>query len=217
MSKDSLHELHYGRILSFSDGVFAFAITLLVLKIDVPILPSGVSNLVLTQYLFSEWPQFVIYALTFLLVGNYWTVHHRMYSHIHRYDYKLLWMNIILLMFIAFLPFTTELYGDFVDNEAPFIIYAGTMATIGIIQAYIWHYATYKNRLVEGLTEKRKHLFLAKNLSIPFICIFAIVVSFLSPQIAPWLLLLIFLTRPIFIYVENKWGIKEGSIFPQSV
>src|SRR5579875_3582714 len=96
------------RLLTLSDGVFAIAITLLVLSITVPKVDSG-----LWAALRHQWPQYLSYVESFLIIGIIWAQHHQMFRHIERVDHTFLLINIVFLMWIASLPFPTELLGNY--------------------------------------------------------------------------------------------------------
>ena len=99
------------RLVGFSDGVFAIAITLLIQNVELP--KSTESAAVGMSRFLGVWPDILSYIISFLVIGNYWIVHHDMFNDIDRYDRKLLWLNVIYLMFIAFIPYSTSLIGDF--------------------------------------------------------------------------------------------------------
>jgi len=92
-----------GRLVAFSDAVFAIAITLLVLEIK---LPADYTNLL--HELLALWPSYLAYALTFLFIGQVWANHHVMFDHIHVADRVILLLNTLLLMIVAFLPFASS-------------------------------------------------------------------------------------------------------------
>jgi uncharacterized membrane protein len=89
------------RIAFFSDAVFAIAMTLLVVQLSVPSGPAGD----LGHALRSRGSKSFAFGLTFLVIGQYWLAHHRVFRHIRRYDLGLLWLNLVYLLGIAFLPF----------------------------------------------------------------------------------------------------------------
>ena len=91
-----------GRIEAFSDGVIAVAITLLILDIHVPDVQTG-----LLQALLNQWPTYLGYVTSFLVITIFWANHHNMFRHIYQVDYALLLINAFFLMCIAFIPFAT--------------------------------------------------------------------------------------------------------------
>ena len=101
------------RVEAFSDGVFAIAITLLVLEIGVD--PADFDHL--WQALADEWPSYLAYVTSFLTVGGVWLAHHRLFSHLRYVDPMLMRLNILLLMVASFLPFPTGLLAEAFDVD----------------------------------------------------------------------------------------------------
>ncbi|WP_066384627.1 TMEM175 family protein [Halalkalicoccus paucihalophilus] len=126
------------RLLGFSDGVFAIAITLLILNIELP--ESTGSVAVGISQLLEIWPDILSYVISFLVIGNYWIGHRGIFDDVESYDGTLLWLNIIYLMFIAFIPFSTSLIGEF-PGSVPVIVYAGTITLTSIALTVLWRYA----------------------------------------------------------------------------
>ena len=137
------------RLMGFSDGVFAIAITLLILNIEVP-KSTGVAAVAVSQIV-DEWPDVLSYVISFLVIGNYWIVHNDIFGDVERYDRKLLWLNVIYLMFVAFIPFSTSLIGDF-PGGVPVMIYAGTLTLTSVVLAVLWRYA-WSSDLLDGTVD----------------------------------------------------------------
>src|SRR5581483_2286366 len=95
------------RLISLSDGIFAFAMTLLAINVELPTFTANSTVDEVTQHVVALLPQFFIFATSFLLVALYWTVHRRTFRYIVRSDTTLTWLNILQLLFVAFLPVAT--------------------------------------------------------------------------------------------------------------
>jgi uncharacterized membrane protein len=150
-----MEEKETGRVEAFSDGVFAVAITLLVLNIKIPGLGLSPSNLPndpqLWSLLIKEWPMFAAYATSFATIGVMWLNHHRLYSHIKRTDTGLLLLNLLLLVVIVFIPVPTALISEYLvqpDQHAAALLYSGTMVILAVCYNLLWRYASYHNRLL---------------------------------------------------------------------
>ncbi|MEV4823329.1 TMEM175 family protein [Micromonospora sp. NPDC049274] len=126
-----------GRLVAFSDGVFAIAVTLLVLEIQPPkdfgrLLP-GLGAL---------WPSYLGYALSFLLIGQVWVNHHVMFDRVRHVDRPVLFLNTLLLMVIAFLPFSTSLLADALRAEQGLriavVVYGSTLWVAAALFNVIW-------------------------------------------------------------------------------
>ncbi len=107
------------RLESFSDGVFAIVITLLVLSIKIP----TVSYRDLPDDLIALLPSIGVYVLSFILIGMYWVFHHYTFRMLREVDGVLIWLNILFLLFLSFLPFPTTLMGRYPFQAVPVLIY----------------------------------------------------------------------------------------------
>jgi uncharacterized membrane protein len=128
------------RIVFFSDAVIAIAITLLILDIRLPE-AAGEAALDLNQQLLALWPRGLGWAVSFWVIALYWVAHHRSYRYIQRYDRRLMYLNFLFLMFIAFMPFPTSLLFTNGIRTSSVILYGGTAAGMGLSLAALWIYA----------------------------------------------------------------------------
>jgi uncharacterized membrane protein len=193
--------LNTNRIEAFSDGVFAVAITLLVLNLQVPQLAASVVSRELVAKLIELWPKLLIYVLSFVIVGIYWVAHHNSFHYIKRSNRTLLWLNLLLLLFIVFIPFPTALVGEYPEQQVSVVIYGSTLVITGLVLQLLWWYATSKYRLVDR--EIDPHLVkraTRRNLAAPLIYLLAIGASFLSVQIS----LIIFILVPLYYIFPGR-------------
>jgi uncharacterized membrane protein len=187
------------RVVNFSDGVFAFAATLLVLKIDLPTLSqTDLTSARITHELFSLWPQYFANIISFLIIGYYWLTHHAVFGLVKKYDQTIIWLNILFLIFLSFLPFPVDLFGDFGNSEVIIIFYSASLSLVGFILAAIWIYASYKNKLIEANMSKHQVFYYScRFLLAPVIFLLSIPLVFIDPLLAKisW----IFVVLGIFI------------------
>ncbi|MET8281621.1 TMEM175 family protein [Micromonospora sp. NPDC005174] len=126
-----------GRLVAFSDAVFAIAVTLLVLEIQPP---RDFGHLL--RGLGALWPSYLAYALSFLLVGQVWVNHHVMFDRVRHVDRQVLFLNTLLLMVIAFLPFSTSLLADALRAEqglrTAVVVYGTTLWAAAALFNVIW-------------------------------------------------------------------------------
>jgi uncharacterized membrane protein len=137
-----------GRLEAFSDGVFAIAITLLVLEIAVPQLEEPGQ---LGQALLDLWPSYIAYATSFLTIGIMWVNHHSVFRQLGEVDHRFLLINLGLLMMISFVPFPTTLLADYAwggNGEAAALTYGVTLTITAIFFNLLWRYAAWNNRLI---------------------------------------------------------------------
>jgi uncharacterized membrane protein len=118
--------LNKSRFESFSDGVFAFAITLLVLGIALPEI-RYTSDRALTSALLGLWPNVIAYALSFAVIGILWQNHHALFRLVERIDRKTVLLNLLLLSAIVFIPFTTSTLGSYPTMHASTFLYGGVL------------------------------------------------------------------------------------------
>jgi uncharacterized membrane protein len=122
-----------GRLEAFSDGVFAVAATLLVLNVTVPLVGANQS---LARALGHQWPQYVAYANSFITIGIIWINHHAMISRLRIADHAILMLNLLLLLFVALLPFATSLMTDYLrrghGQHLALAIYAGSFLLMSL-------------------------------------------------------------------------------------
>ena len=142
-----------GRIEAFSDGVFAVAITLLVLNIQQPPHEDFSQSGKLLGFLGSQWPIYLAFVTSFATIGIMWINHHRLYTHIKRSDNTLLLLNLLLLLVIVFVPFPTALMAEYInqpDQRVATVLYSGTFLLMAICFNLVWQYASQKNRLLDS-------------------------------------------------------------------
>lgn len=146
LEANSTSRLGLDRIISFSDAVIAVAITLMVLQIQ---MPESVAADQLPQALRLLIPTFTSYVFSFYVVAIYWIEHHRMFKYIKRYDDGLIWLNLLLLMLIALVPFATNLLDTYTGEQIVVFIYAALIAVVGLVTTAMWWYAAHRHRLVD--------------------------------------------------------------------
>lgn len=203
-------ETESSRILPFSDGVFAIAITLLAMQLDVPLrnIPNETSAS-LAHRVLQLWPMFESFVISFLVIGMFWVTHHRLFRLIRRYDTALIWLNIILLLCISFLPFSSELLGTHTGNGFAVMFYAGSITVTGIVQLAMWLYAAHRHRLIDRELERHTiWFFTLRSLTPPFVFSISIPISLISPRLALNLWVLIFVIQFILSRIYHIRGTK---------
>jgi uncharacterized membrane protein len=139
-----------GRLVAFSDGVFAITVTLLVLEIRAP---SDDTNLL--HGLLALWPSYLAYAVTFLFIGQVWANHHVVFDHIRAADQFVLLLNTLLLMAVAFLPFATSVLAGSLrsgDGQRTAVAFYGVaFAVTAMTFNAVWQYAQRNHLVGEAL------------------------------------------------------------------
>ncbi len=136
--------------------------------------------------------------LSFLVIGSYWISHHRKFRYIRRYDRRLILLNLLLLMVIAFIPFPTTVLSEY-GNRTATIFYASVMVLGGLLSVLIWWYAAYKNRLIDPNMDVKQR---RKEIQVPLVTtgifLLSIGISFIDPNIARFFWILIFAANVLF-------------------
>jgi uncharacterized membrane protein len=192
-----------GRVLSLSDGVFAFSLTLMVITLDVP-QPSTTPTTELPEKVLSQWPEFIGYTTSFWVTGVYWFVHRALFRRVVADDGVSGWLNLVFLFFVAFLPFPTDMMGNYQDSRFALIFYSSAMVALSLTLFVLWEYIRYRPRLTGGTvstTTWRHELLRELATAGPFAL--SIIVSFYSVTLARFCWLLIF---PGHMLVPRRWG-----------
>ncbi|MEO6388191.1 MAG: TMEM175 family protein [Croceibacterium sp.] len=126
-------DLALDRLVFFSDAVFAIAITLLVLEIHIPDLQPGASTASSWQAFADLVPSFFAFALSFLVIGRFWMGHHERFRSLRHYDPRLMWTNLLYLMAIAFMPFSTAFLGRNLGHFVPSMVYNLSMLVLSLM------------------------------------------------------------------------------------
>ena len=136
------------RIIALTDGVYAIVMTILVLELSVPIVVETAINKELSHGLLEMWPEFLIYGLSFFVLGVFWLMHHFIFDNIKQYNPALSWINIFFLMCTGLIPFSTAVFGMYGAEKVTALVYGSNMFLGFLGLCLLWFYATGKRRLV---------------------------------------------------------------------
>ena len=157
------------RLVFFSDAVFAIAITLLALDVRVPDIVGEATNATVGAAIASVAPRIFAYALSFAVVGLFWLAHWRRYLLIEHVDEGLVLLNIILLGFVALIPFPTALLGEHGDVPISVVVYVLILSATGFMGTVTWVYAD-RNRLIDpDLSRYEVRLGALRGLAVPVV------------------------------------------------
>jgi uncharacterized membrane protein len=180
----TIEEKETGRLEAFSDGVFAIAITLLVLELKVPELEAGASSAELLRALGHDWPSYLAYLISFLTILVMWVNHHRLFTLIRRCDSQMLYLNGLLLLLITTVPFPTRLLAEYLERSAArtaAAIYCGLYFVLAIAFNALWHYAARGQRLLgAAVTAQDSARITRAYIAGPLFYLAALLLSFIS-------------------------------------
>jgi uncharacterized membrane protein len=200
------------RLEAFSDGVFAIAITLLVLDLAVPVTPHSQQHLL--QAVADEWPGYLGYVVSFATIGAIWLGHNGVTDYLQRANATLLRLNLLLLLFVALLPFPTRLLAEYVTKKGAervaVTIYGVTLLLAVALLLLLWRYAVHA-RLVHPDLKDEEITLLTRRLT-PGLASYAawIVVGLFLPLVAVvgYFLVALFFLLPIRVprLSQRLWG-----------
>ncbi len=176
-----------GRVEAFSDGVFAIAITLLILEIGVPHVGENQS---LWHALRDLWPSYLVYVISFVVIGIMWVNHHNMFREITRSDHYLLVLNLLLLMCISFLPFPTAVIAAYMrdsphERTIAVMFYGATFTAIAVAWNALWLYVSHGRRLIQpDVSDDRIRTRTRRNLMGPILYGLTVPLALLSAWIS---------------------------------
>jgi TMEM175 potassium channel family protein len=195
MTDTDLGHRELERLIFFSDAVFAIVMTLLILEIRAhDNVPPDVAATEVPNLVWALWPKFFSYVLSFLVIGTYWIAHHQTFRYVRSYNRTLLWLNLVFLLSISFIPFPTDLLGEYGELRFSVIVYAASLGMARLLLAVVWWYIVAGpirtgDELDPGLA--RYHFF--RSLAIPALFFLSIGISLVSVNaaVASWLLLFV--------------------------
>lgn len=201
-SERSQSHLTKARLEALSDGIFAFAMTLLVIGLSVPdkaILVS--SNAYALQVLLNLYSGFAHYALAFLILGAFWLSQHMQFHSVRTPDKIFIWINLVTLMFVALLPFSSSFSGAFSGVPVGAMVFEANLLLIGMGMSLQWWYATDGNRLTEStLTPEYIRKVRIRNLVVPAVSLVGILFALSGSTWSS----AIYMTLPVVFYFVER-------------
>jgi uncharacterized membrane protein len=184
-----------GRLLTLADGIFAIAMTILVLDLRLPNTPADLAG-----RLKSIGPSFATFVVSFVVLGVFWFAHHQTFHFLVRVNRNVVWLSILFFMGIVLIPFVASVLGSYPTDRIALTLYGGVIGLITVLGYVIWWYITGDRGLVvAGLDPdlvRKVRQWIAVG---PCIALVAIVLSFIVPLVS----LLIYLALPVLFIVFN--------------
>jgi uncharacterized membrane protein len=193
------------RLEALSDGIFAFAMTLLVISINLPDKATLVqSNAFALHTLISLYSSFYHYVLAFLILAAFWVSQHIQFHSVRTPDKIFIWINLITLMFVALLPFSTSFNGSFTNVPVAAMVFQANLFALGMGMSCQWWYATRHHRLAEtSLNPSYIRRMTAHNLIVPAVSLFCILVALTG---ITWSSIFYLTLPPIEYIVQRIYG-----------
>jgi uncharacterized membrane protein len=190
-------------VISFGDAIFAFAITLMTISIDIPDFPPNLTESQLLSRLYDMYPQVESYIISFAVIAVFWISYHQVFNYIKGSPISMVYLNLLFLLLITFLSITTSLVINYGSYQIPYIIYCIVVIMTSSLLALIWWYATKDYRLIDkNINPLLVRGLMVNLLLVPFVFAISILVSFFDLDIAQYFWLIIV---PLNIAVRRKY------------
>jgi uncharacterized membrane protein len=187
------------RMEALTDGLFSIAMTLLVLGLAVPASSQDPSNAGIVAMLASLLPDFLHYLIAFFILASFWIAHHAQAHRLRYIDRRYLWINIFALMFVALVPFSTSLAGDYSNDTAAAIVFEVNLLIIGLLFTAQGWYATKGRQLVHPDTDIQTGM--RRSMVVPAISGIAILFALAG---CPWSTILYMFTPVVMALLPAK-------------
>ena len=193
------------RVIGFSDAVFSVAMTLLVLEVAIPTYTSF-SKSGTIGVLLERIPNFIGFALSFFVTAFYWIDYMRISKYVSEFDMKALWINIFILFFVVFLPFSTAFYVNGFNLVGPFVLYSLNLSFIAFVIYLLIKHITKKEQESTGLTKLKGKWLAVRSLNTFLVWLVAGIFAFFLPMTSRFFFVLIFILDPIIDkYYKKKF------------
>lgn len=201
------------RLETFSDGVFAIAATLLIIEVSVGEAPGEP----LRKALLDAWPSYAAYAISFFTIGIIWVNHHTVFAQIEHVDRTFLFINVVFLMVVAFIPFPTQVLAQHIREEgatAATVLYGLTFTASAVLYNVLWFYASTGTRLLREDADPDVVRGISRSyLPGPFIYGGATLVGLVSPNLS----MLLYGAIALFYVIESSiFGRERSARFSRS-
>lgn len=191
------YHISKNRLETMVDGIFAIAMTILVLGISPPKPDLSQAQALLAGQILDLLPEIFLFIISFLILAGFWLSHHRQFYFVRFIDSRLLWINIFLLISLVFIPFSTDIAGDYPDIFIAVVLFHTNIVIIGLIFSYHVYHITQSGHLCDPDTDRE---FLQtqfnRSLLITMTAFIAAIIGFLNPFFS----LLVYLIIPVSGY-----------------
>ena len=195
MASESGERFSKARLERLTDGVFAIVMTILVLEITIPHISQTQVSIELPKELIELWPALLSYAISFIILGFFWISHDDQFHYIRRVNRPLLGLSIFYLMFIALIPFSASLLGEFGNQQFSIFVYGTNLIICSFWNYLHWWYATRNHLLVDKDLDQS---FIRRELGRYSISIFMYIIAILLAFVNINLSILLFVATPLY-------------------
>ena len=191
-------------VIFFSDAIFAFSITIVLLSIEIPHLSNNATEGDLLKELWKLQPAFESYAISFGVIGVYWILYHKVLSRISDSHPIMIGLNLVFLFFVTLISLFTVLNINYGNFHIVYILYAMILVLTGSTLALIWIFAVRTGLIQGDMSPKLRKVFLLNSITPPIIFLVSIGISFVSIDVAQYFWLTIIPCRILVSKIENR-------------
>jgi uncharacterized membrane protein len=203
LSEGKEYSISKTRLETMVDGIFAIAMTILVLGITPPKPADSQAQALLPGMFFHLIPEVFIFIAAFLILASFWLTHHRHFHFVRFVDSRLLWINIFLLISIVFIPFSTDVAGDYPEVQIAVLLFHINILIVGFFFAYHLFYITKSVHLLNPETDRNfLQVHFLRSMLIPGVAFVAVIVSIVSPSVS----LMVYLAIPVALFFLIRSG-----------
>ena len=189
------------RTEALTDGIFAIAMTILVLNLDIPSLPKQPTDVQVWQAIVKVMPNALAFVASFITLGMYWVSHHSAFRFLTRSDRTVLWLNMYFLLFASLVPFTTNLYAGDADSRVANAVFGANLVIMGLLTYAMWAYACMRKFIAEDMPGEVRRFITRRILTAPLLAALALLLSQFEPV---WAEAVYFGMVPFFMFSVRR-------------
>jgi uncharacterized membrane protein len=188
------------RAAALSDGIFAFAMTLLVISLAIPPIPEQDAPVLLPGILAGMWGEFLIFVIAFFIISSFWISHHRIIRRVRYINDRLIGINLLFLFFIVLIPFTTTISGDYLNVLEAVLFFHGNLLVASLLLTGMWGYIVHHYGELNPGGENPGWTGRERAFIIPGVSLLAIGISFIDTSASMWCYTLI----PLLLFIVPR-------------
>jgi uncharacterized membrane protein len=194
------------RTEALSDGIFAFAMTLLVISLVIPPIPEQDAPVLLPGILAGMWGEFLIFIIAFFIISSFWIFHHRIIRRVRYINDRLIGINLLFLFFIVLIPLTTTISGDYINVLEAVLFFHGNLLVASLLLTGMWWYIVHHYGELNPGGENPGWTGRERAFVIPGVSLLAIGISFIDTSTSMWCYTLI----PLLLFIVPRVPGRRG-------
>jgi uncharacterized membrane protein len=204
------NKLQIERILFFSDAVMAIAMTLLIIEIKAPHVIND-SNSEVWNSLIELIPKFISFFVSFFVIAVYWKAHHHLFGFVKKYTDKLIWINILFLLSIVLMPFSSAFYSENIHLNIPYAVYCVNIIITGLLNCWLIRYISSEKEQLSGVAGNAmfRRYYTLRSLVAPMVFFLSMLLSFYSTSLSRLSFIIIF---PLIYLINHKYKKKGNAL-----